>query len=120
MSPRLWIRLVLLSGLVTVLGFVLPGWTQASKGKKSALLVGVKSYDHRKVTDLLGQLLTRAGDSEVVLLPTSRGERTRDLQPTRANIAQSARFSVVAPRCHADPIWCPPLLRPTLRHRGSG
>jgi formylglycine-generating enzyme required for sulfatase activity len=34
MSRRTWFCLVLLSGLLTGLGFVLPGWTDAPKDKK--------------------------------------------------------------------------------------
>jgi hypothetical protein len=76
MSRRTWIRLLLLSGLLIALGFVLPGWARAPKGKKYALLVGVRSYDHAKLTDLkytendveeLGEVLKKAG-YEVVLL----------------------------------------------------
>jgi formylglycine-generating enzyme required for sulfatase activity len=34
MSARAWFRLVFLSNLVLLLGFVLPGWTEAPKGEK--------------------------------------------------------------------------------------
>jgi formylglycine-generating enzyme required for sulfatase activity len=95
MSSRIWVRLVLLAGLLSGLGFVLPGWTQAPGGKKYALLVGIRSYDHSKLTELkytendveeLGKVLNKAGYDEVVLLTTTRGEKTKNLQPTRANI----------------------------------
>src|SRR5262249_21794914 len=96
MSATTWFRLLGLSALLVVLGFAVPAWTPGkAKGKKYALLVGVKSYDHRKLSDLLytendaeglADVLTKAGYDEVVVLTTSRGEKDDKAKPTKANI----------------------------------
>jgi hypothetical protein len=94
MSSRTWVRLVLLAGLLVVLGFVLPGWSQGAKGKKYALLVGVKEYNHNKLPDLkytendvteLAGLLRPAG-YEVTLLTQAQGRKDPRRKPTAANI----------------------------------
>src|SRR5262245_59434417 len=95
MSPATWFRLLGVSALVLVLGFVIPAWTQATKGKKYALLVGVKSYEHQKLRDLkytendveeLAKLLKKDGYDEVVLLTSTRGADSEKARPTAANI----------------------------------
>jgi hypothetical protein len=68
-----------------------------AEGRKFALLVGVRSYDHAKLPDLkytendvedLATLLERrgAGFNRVVVLSTQRGKKRPTLQPNAANI----------------------------------
>lgn len=52
MSPSLWFRTAGLCCLVILAGAIASAWSDQAKGKRYALLVGVKSYDHRKLTDL--------------------------------------------------------------------
>ena len=68
---------------------------QAVKGKKYALLVGVRAYDHRALRDLkhtendveeLGALLGKSSFTEVVVLTTTRGEKRAAAKPTAQNI----------------------------------
>jgi formylglycine-generating enzyme required for sulfatase activity len=88
-----WLVAVLLSSLGASL--VLLDGTQAetAKGKKYALLVGVRTYDHKKLEDLkytendveeLADALQ--GFSEVVVLTSTRGEKNDKAAPTAANI----------------------------------
>src|SRR4051794_32359428 len=96
MAAPTWFRLLGLSALLIVLGFAVPAWTQGkAKGKKYALLVGVKSYEHRKLSDLqytendaegLAAVLKKGGYDEVLVLTTSRGEKDATSKPTKANI----------------------------------
>src|SRR4051794_38197338 len=74
------------------------GQADSPAGKKYALLVGVKDYDHANLTPLqypendveeLARLIDRAGSpfhGNVRLLTTARGKRNNDDQPTAANI----------------------------------
>jgi formylglycine-generating enzyme required for sulfatase activity len=96
MSPRTWLRLLFALAALVLLGFVLPGWTQPDRGKKHALLVGVRTYDSDKFEDLkypendveeLAKVLTdRAGFISVRVLSTSRGARRTADAPTAANV----------------------------------
>jgi cyclophilin family peptidyl-prolyl cis-trans isomerase len=74
-----------------------PGQSAAARGKKYALLVGVKSYDHDALPDLkytendvedLARILKRkeTGFDPVVVLTTSRGASAKAGKPTAANI----------------------------------
>jgi TPR repeat protein len=88
--------------LVAVLSLVIAAWLSAApalartpEGKKYALLVGVKSYDHASLSDLkhtendveeLARLLTAGPFNEVVVLTTTRGSTNEDARPTAANI----------------------------------
>src|SRR4051794_3427135 len=94
MSAATWLRCVGLCCFVVVLGAIVPGWSQETKGKKYALLVGVKSYDHSKLTDLkytendaeeLASVLTEA-KYDVVVLTTTRGKDDAKKKPTKANV----------------------------------
>jgi formylglycine-generating enzyme required for sulfatase activity len=94
MSQRTWFLLVLLSGLLIGLGFVLPGWTAAPKGKKYALLVGVTEYDSKNFATLkytgndaeqMTLALRKAGFA-VRVLTNKRGEKDAKDAPTAANI----------------------------------
>src|SRR3954447_21960199 len=79
--------------LLTVLALAC-GPACAEEGKKYALLVGVKSYDHYKLAPLkytendvteLAQLLRPAG-FEVALLTDSEGKKDKGRKPTAENI----------------------------------
>src|SRR5438128_386515 len=74
----------------------------AVKGKKYALLVGVRSYRHSHFTELqfaendveeLGKLLLapQAGFTEVVLLTSSRGEKKASAAPTAGNLRKELK-----------------------------
>ena len=100
MSRRTWFRLVLLSGLLVGLGFALPGWTQAARGKRYALLVGVREYDssalrgleftENDVVELAKELRKpSAGFTEVRVMTNSRSGKDR---PTAANIRRTIRL----------------------------
>jgi formylglycine-generating enzyme required for sulfatase activity len=95
MTASTWLRRVGLCCSVVLLGALLPGWSQETKGKKYALLVGVKSYDHNKLSDLkytendaeeMANVLTEAKYDEVVVLTTSRGQKDEKKKPTKANV----------------------------------
>src|SRR5687768_2306771 len=71
-------------------------------GKKYALLVGVKEYDHASLGDLkysendaeeLAKILTRddAGYEEVIVLTTTRGKTDASRKPTAKNIREQLR-----------------------------
>jgi hypothetical protein len=71
------------------------GSRQQAKGKRYALLVGVRDYDHRKLDPLrhtendaeeLGKVLRTGGYAEVIVLTTTRGEKSSNARPTAANI----------------------------------
>ncbi len=97
MSRRTWFRLVLLSGLLVGLGFV-PGWTQATTGKKYALLVGVREYDssalrpleftENDVEALARELRKPSAGFEVRVMTSTRGGKDK---PTAANIRAALR-----------------------------
>src|SRR5262249_21127203 len=76
-----------------------PGWAQGSRGKKYALLVGVKEYHHRGLADLkytendvaeLAKILRPAGYA-VTLLCDSEGQKDRSRKPTRANVEKALK-----------------------------
>jgi formylglycine-generating enzyme required for sulfatase activity len=84
---------VLLASLAASLALLPAGLAQAARGRKVALLVGVRVYDHKKLEDLrftendveeLADVLT--GFNEVVVLTSTRGERSPSAAPTAANI----------------------------------
>jgi hypothetical protein len=73
---------------------------QPPQGKKYALLVGVRAYNHRNLDDLkytendvedLGKLLREGGFAEVVVLTSTRGEKMAVQAPTAANIRKRLR-----------------------------
>jgi formylglycine-generating enzyme required for sulfatase activity len=85
---------------VVVLGALVPGWSQETKGKKYALLVGVRSYDHNKLTDLkytendaeeTAKVLTEAKYDEVVVLTTTRGQKDAKKKPIKANVERELK-----------------------------
>jgi hypothetical protein len=68
---------------------------QQGKGKRYALLVGVRDYDHRKLEPLkctendaeeLAKVLRTGGYAEVTVLTSSRGAKDPGARPTAANI----------------------------------
>jgi formylglycine-generating enzyme required for sulfatase activity len=100
MSCQTRFRLVVLSAVVVLAGFAVAGWTQDSNGKRYALLVGVREYDHAKLPPLkytendveeLARVLKQAGYHEVFLLTTTRGEKTAASKPTAANIRKKLK-----------------------------
>jgi formylglycine-generating enzyme required for sulfatase activity len=85
---------VVVSSLVAGVALLGPGLAQTEKGKKYALLVGVRSYDHDSLPDLkhtendveeVGKVLARAG-YRVTLLTTTRGKTKNNALPTAKNI----------------------------------
>jgi formylglycine-generating enzyme required for sulfatase activity len=54
MSPRTWFRLLVLSALLIVLGFAVPGLAQRGKGKKYAFLVACSGYTASEFRKLPG------------------------------------------------------------------
>jgi formylglycine-generating enzyme required for sulfatase activity len=101
MSRRMWVRLVLLSGLVVALAFALPGWTEAPKGKSYALLIGVRDYQRATLTPLkytendveeLAAVLDRPGSpfhGNVRVLTSTRGKKDKTDEPTAENIRKA-------------------------------
>ena len=91
-------RLLLIAAAV-----FLSGVPAQAAGKKYALLVGVKDYDHADFATLkytendaeeLAVVLKDAGYAEVVILTSTRGKKDRTLAPTAANIrAQLKKLS---------------------------
>jgi uncharacterized caspase-like protein len=78
------------------------GREEKPRGKKYALLVGIKAYDHNKLPDLkytendveeLGKLLrTKAsGFDKITLLTTTRGKKDTAARPTAKNIAAALK-----------------------------
>jgi hypothetical protein len=92
-----------LAALVPLLAAVVliaPSKAQPPRGKKCALLVGVRAYEHRSLDDLrftendveeLADLLRGGGFAEVVVLTSTRGERSAAARPTAANIRKRLR-----------------------------
>jgi formylglycine-generating enzyme required for sulfatase activity len=87
---RLLVVVALMVPFLALLGF---SAAQDSKGKKYALLVGIRAYDHDSLPDLkhteadveeLGKVLSVA-DYRVTLLTTTRGKKP-DAAPTAKNI----------------------------------
>jgi formylglycine-generating enzyme required for sulfatase activity len=85
---------VVVPSLVAGLALLGPGLAQAEKGKKYALLVGVRNYDSGKFRPLkytendaegLARVLGKAGFS-LHVLTTTRGEKRRADAPTAANL----------------------------------
>jgi hypothetical protein len=100
MSAATWLRRVGLCCFVVMLGVFVPGWSQEAKGKKYALLVGVKSYDHNKLGDLkytendaeeMAKVLTEAKYDEVAVLTTTRGQKDAKKKPTKANVERELK-----------------------------
>jgi hypothetical protein len=88
------LAVVVVSSLVASLVLLAPGLAQTEKGKKYALLVGVRSYDHDSLPDLMhtendveevGKVLARSGYL-VTLLTTTRGKSNNNALPTAKNI----------------------------------
>jgi formylglycine-generating enzyme required for sulfatase activity len=94
------LAVILLSSVAV--GVVLLDASQAQPvtGKRYALLVGVRTYDHKKLEDLkytendIEELaLELKGFTEVVVLTSTRGEKKAEAAPTAANIrAQLGRL----------------------------
>jgi uncharacterized caspase-like protein len=91
--PRRWPLVALLPSLVAALVLLDASQAQAEKGKRYALLVGVRKYDHRDLDELmytdndaegLSKVLT--GFSEVVVLTSTRGQKKESAAPTAKNI----------------------------------
>src|SRR4051794_31876048 len=64
-------------------------------GKKYALLVGIKEYEHNKLADLkhtendveqLATVLAESGGFTVVVMTTTRGKKDEALKPTAKNV----------------------------------
>jgi FKBP-type peptidyl-prolyl cis-trans isomerase len=92
-------RLLLASLALPLAALALPpaGGADRPGGKKYALLVGVKEYNHDKLSDLkytendveeLAKLLRKesAGFTEVTVLTNARGKKAASARPTAANI----------------------------------
>lgn len=86
--------LLVMACLVSLLALTF-GQADTKKGKKYALLVGVREYEHGNLTNLahtendveeLGTLLRKADYDEVVLLTTTRGKGDSASKPTVRNI----------------------------------
>jgi formylglycine-generating enzyme required for sulfatase activity len=103
---------VVVPSLVAGLALLGPGLAQAEKGKKYALLVGVRKYDSEKFEDLrftendveeLARVLRdRAGFTSVHVLTTTRGQR-RGAAPTAANV-RAALEALLARKTKHDTI----------------
>ena len=94
-SIRRFLLVVVLSALVAALMMLESTQAQTAKGKKYALLVGVRSYDHRDLKNLkhtendveeLAKVLGKSSFKEVVVLTTTRGEKSAAAKPTAQNI----------------------------------
>jgi formylglycine-generating enzyme required for sulfatase activity len=90
----------LLPVLLLALALPLMGRADRPKGKKYALLVGVKSYEHNKLPDLkytendveeLAKILRKKGRFDQVVLTTSRGAKAAGAKPTAKNIARALK-----------------------------
>jgi uncharacterized caspase-like protein len=87
---------VLLSSLVALV-LLDAGQAQTSKGKKYALLVGVRDYDHSRFAPLrytendMEELAKALPGFEVKVLTTSRGQKKADEAPTATNIRKQLR-----------------------------
>jgi uncharacterized caspase-like protein len=90
-------RLLPVGLLSLAVAFVLLDASQAQteKGKKHALLVGVRSFDHAALTPLqytendveeLAKALTEGGFASVRVLTTTRGEKKKADAPTAENV----------------------------------
>jgi TPR repeat protein len=108
MSPTAWVRLCLAVVLLSS-SFLQPSGAQgqallapaAEKGKKHALLVGVRKYDSIKFDTLkytendveeLGAILSgRGGFTAVRLLTTTRGEKNKADAPTADNVRAAVK-----------------------------
>src|SRR5947209_3062908 len=102
MSATTWFRLLGVSALAIVLGFVIPAWTDTPKGKSYALLIGVKDYGERATlgplkytendVEELAKVLDKPGSpfhGNVRLLTCTRGKKKAADAPTAANIHQA-------------------------------
>src|SRR5262245_6429857 len=96
-------RALALLPVLLVLLAVTPAPTQgikADKGKKFALLVGVKTYQRDGLADLqhtekdveqLGEVLRDKGGFTTVTLTDSRGKKDSALKPTAKNIREQLK-----------------------------
>jgi uncharacterized caspase-like protein len=95
--------LVLAAAAFAALAAAGPLFAQAPAGKKYAVLVGVKQYDHAKLRDLdypvadVTELADLLGGSGYQVTALTSGARDRRLQPTLANI--NARLAEVLEGC---------------------
>jgi ubiquinone/menaquinone biosynthesis C-methylase UbiE len=87
-------RLIVLALPLVAAALLSPAQAQTGKGKKFALLVGVREYRHSKLDNLeftendveeLAEAL-RGGFAEVVLLTSTRGGKDAEAAPTARNI----------------------------------
>jgi formylglycine-generating enzyme required for sulfatase activity len=112
LAPGFWWRMpvpcstsilrILTAALLAALGVLAPfdaGQAQAPKAKKFALLVGVRAYDHRQLTELkytendveeLSGVLRKSGFKTVVMT-TTKGEKRKQFKPTAANIRKQLK-----------------------------
>jgi formylglycine-generating enzyme required for sulfatase activity len=109
---RMWFRLLLPFAALVLLGFVLPGWTQTERGKKHALVVGVRGYDSSKLRTLkytendaekLAEVLEKRGGFSVRVLTTSRGQKRKADAPTVDNL-RAAIAALLADRKRDDTV----------------
>src|SRR5262245_47675675 len=77
-----------------------PPVSAQTAGKRYALLVGVKDYEHDKLSDLsytendveeLAKVLKAAGYADAVVLTTTRGKADAALRPTAKNIREQLK-----------------------------
>jgi hypothetical protein len=99
-----WLPVALLSSLVAALVLLDASQAQTAKGKKHALLVGVRQYAHDSLPDLkhtendveeVARVLARSG-YRVRLLTSTRGKKAANARPTaggRVGIRLSGRGS---------------------------
>jgi formylglycine-generating enzyme required for sulfatase activity len=94
------LAILVLSSLVAVLALLDALQAETPKGKKHALVVGVREYDSAKLTNLkytendaegLAEVLREKGGFAVRLLTTSLGEKAKTDRPTVANLRAEIR-----------------------------
>ncbi len=97
MSRSNWFRGVVLGVVLLVAGVLLPAWSDTSKPKKYALLIGVNKYKRKPFTKLkyaendatkLAEELRKAGFT-VRLMTHAAGKTKADDAPTAANIRKA-------------------------------
>jgi TPR repeat protein len=108
--PRAIRRFAALS-LVLLAGLLLAQGDGAAKGKRYALLVGVKDYDHAKLSPLrftendvveLARLLSPAG-YDVTLLTDSEGKKDAAKRPTGENVRRALQ-ALMAKKAREDTV----------------
>jgi hypothetical protein len=91
---------VVLSALLVALTLPASAQTQPAKGRKHALVVGVRDYDASTLSALrytendaeeLAGVLRQQGGFTVRVLTTSRGAKRKELAPTSSNIRDTLR-----------------------------